>query len=150
MIIICICFSSIYKQYITVYDCCQLFYTVILYILSNESAYPCSLITSHFDLQTKNISTDKKKDGFGYKIFQIYLSSYQILNPHCYVSLHRITALQGPHLIRLKNCFYVIVFFLFFTLPDTPSVSPYQLSSLSVPPHKSPLNGPDHAQPVLH
>ena len=93
------------KQYITVHNCCQLFYTVILYILSNESAYPCSLITSHFDLQTKNISTDKKKDGFGYKIFQIYLSSYQILNPHCYVSLHRITALQGTHLIRLKNCF---------------------------------------------
>ena len=70
-----------------------------------KSACSCSLITSHFDLQTKNISTDKKKDGFGYKIFQIYLSSYQILNPHCYVSLHRITALQGTHLIRLKNCF---------------------------------------------
>ena len=30
-----------------------------------------------------------------------------------------------------------------------PSVSPYQLSLLSVPPHKSPLNGRDHAQPVL-
>ena len=36
------------------------------------------------------------------------------------------------------------------TLPNTPSVSPYQLSSLSVPPHKSPLNGRDHAQPVWH
>ena len=57
-----------------------------------------------------------------------------------------------PHSVKelFLICFYVIVFSLFFTLSNTPSVSPYQLSLLSVPPHKSPLNGRDHAQPVWH
>ena len=51
LIIICICVSSICKQYIIVYNCCQLFYTVI----------------------------HKKKDKFGNRFLRIYLSSKKFM-----------------------------------------------------------------------